>query len=403
MLLLSQNIGLYQFEEMMLTFNTVWHIDQKPYQSYKDISGRFVSEFGMHAFPVERTVNQNYFTGTTQAHAKHPQSELVDCRNKGHGAETRLARYLAENFRYDNNNLSNWIYSTQLLQSEAYSYAYKDWKRKFAGKGKEECAGALVWQLNDVYPTASWAIIDYYLRPRPAAYTIRRACANVSVGIQRTPTSRWINEDAPDKSRVPGFEIFAHNMLSHDQKCALMIEAYDFHTGTWTTLDERDQKRHVTLQAGYNTEIASLPSQQSWSENSLVILQATIVDIESETPLARHVSWPEPYRYLYWPKDTKVDISIDSSKVTRIDSIGDILESSLAGEWADTVTICSNQPIKGAWLEPVYDGTEKIDAPEPLWEDNMLDLMPGQPLKIGVNGLNSRKVKVRFLYDWELQ
>ena len=29
---------------------------------------------------------------------RHPKSSAMDCHNKGHGAETRIARYLAENF-----------------------------------------------------------------------------------------------------------------------------------------------------------------------------------------------------------------------------------------------------------------------------------------------------------------
>jgi len=36
------------------------------------------------------------------------------------------------------------------------------------------------------------------------------------------------------------------------------------------------------------------------------------------------------------------------------------------------------------------------------WEDNMLDLMPGETLSVGIKGLNGREIKRQFLNDWEL-
>lgn len=366
---------------------TVWHADQKPYQEYKNISGRFMSEFGMHAFPVERTVSDTYFGSSDAQELRHPQSERVDCRNKGHGAETRLARYLAENFRYDTNNLSNWIYSTQLLQSEAYGYAYRDLKRKFAGKGKEECAGALVWQFNDVYPTTSWAFVDYYLRPKPSFYTIRRTCAAITVGCSRNPPSRWINEDKPYKARTPSFEIFAHNTTTKDQYCVLEISAYDMKEQAWTSVGSENDKLAVVVKSGYNTELHSVPANPDWTDASLIVLQAKLVDGTTLQTLARFISWPEPFRYVRWPKSTKVDTTIQKSS---------------RDEWEDTVTINANQPIKGYWMQPVYDGSEKLDDGEPQWEDNMVDLMPGEKVEVGVNGLRGRPIKARFLYDWEL-
>lgn len=164
----------------------VWHLDQRSYQNYTDLSGRFISEFGMHGFPVNRTVN--YFPRGTPKSRQFPQSRVVDCYNKSTGVHMRIARYLAENFRFDIASLKNFGYSSQLMQSEAYSYALRDWKRMFTGPGDERCAGALIWQFNDIYPVTSWAFVDYFLRPKPAFYSIRRYFAPISVGIERTPT-----------------------------------------------------------------------------------------------------------------------------------------------------------------------------------------------------------------------
>ncbi|KAM6484874.1 glycoside hydrolase superfamily [Trichoderma sp. SZMC 28011] len=364
----------------------VWHLDQRSYQDYKDLSGRFISEFGMHGFPVNRTVN--YFLRGTPNSQQFPQSRVVDCHNKSTGAHMRIARYLAENFRFDIASLKNFGYSSQLMQSEAYSYALRDWKRMFNGPGDERCAGALIWQFNDIYPVTSWAFVDYFLRPKPAFYSIRRYFAPISVGIERTPKTRCPDPDEHQDSYIPSFEIFAHNTLTQHLVCVLILQAYDLKTSTWTQLEPLDASRVVTLRAGYNTELGDLGAQASWTEDSLVLLEASLVDIDSGEVLAREINWPEPFRYLVWPQDTKLTIRVEDEQ---------------GGVWENKVTIVSNQPLKGVWLEAIYDGTERDDEPEPLWEDNMVDLLPGQEISCRVKGLNGREVSARFLYDWEIK
>lgn len=97
----------------------------------------------MQGYPDIRTVNEF----AARPEDRHPQSRVIDCHNKGNGAETRIARYLAENFRYTQ-DLECFAYTSQLMQSEAYGYALRDWKRKFGGEGKEECAGLIIWQVS---------------------------------------------------------------------------------------------------------------------------------------------------------------------------------------------------------------------------------------------------------------
>ncbi|KAI0002669.1 glycoside hydrolase superfamily [Xylariaceae sp. FL0662B] len=368
---------------------SVWHHDQEPYQNYKSLAGRFVSEFGMHGFPVNRTV-QHLLRGTPKS-AHHPQSRVVDCHNKARGGHTRVARYLAENFRFDNSSLENYTYTTHLLQSEAYAYALRDWKRLFNGPGEERCAGALIWQLNDVYPGISWAFVDYFIRPKPAFYAIRREFAPISVGLERSPRSRWVDENAVRESDVPSFEIFGHNTTASEVKCTLVLRAYDFALGLWTNLAPEDATREVTLRAGYNTELGALGSHASWGNESLIVLEATLFDSLSGKRLARSVDWPEPFRYLQWPDDTRLWIRV--TELTNVDE----------GErWENEVTMKANQPLKGVWLEPKYDGFEKDEDPEPFWDDNMVDLMPGEELSVRVYGLKGRKVRARFLADWEV-
>lgn len=86
-----------------------------------------------------------------------------------------MGLYLIENIRYTF-DLESYIYATQFIQAQALSTAYSLWRREFRGHGKEYTAGALVWQLNDVYPCVSWSVVDYYRRPKPAVSLFLHFC-----------------------------------------------------------------------------------------------------------------------------------------------------------------------------------------------------------------------------------
>ena len=101
----------------------------------------------MHAFPDIRTVE--YFVPNIKD--RYPQSAVVDFHNKGRGAERRLGTYLSENFRVNWQDMEDFIYATQILQSEALGYALKFWRRAWRGAGAEECGGILIWQVSTYY------------------------------------------------------------------------------------------------------------------------------------------------------------------------------------------------------------------------------------------------------------
>ena len=75
-------------------------------------------------------------------------------------------------------DVRRYAFLTRLMQSEAVGLSYELWRRAWQGPKKEyvsrlswmvgifdgsQCAGVLVWQLNDCWPVTSWAIVDYFV------------------------------------------------------------------------------------------------------------------------------------------------------------------------------------------------------------------------------------------------
>lgn len=56
-----------------------------------------------------------------------------------------------------------------------------------------------------------------------------------------------------------------------------------------------------------------------------------------------------------------------------------------------TVTLSAQKPIKGLILD--------VDGEDVKWDDQAIDLVPGDPQTIQAIGLNGRTVKARFLGD----
>ena len=84
--------------------------------------------------------------------------------------------------------MPGYTYITQLMQAECLAAAYRVWRRNWKGRGKEYTSGALVWQLNDCWPCVSWAIADYYLRPKPAFFAISRELRPIVVSVSGSPS-----------------------------------------------------------------------------------------------------------------------------------------------------------------------------------------------------------------------
>ncbi len=140
----------------------VWH-GLKPFTDYRKYYFRFCSEFGFESFPGMKTVES--FTLPAD---RNIFSRVMESHQKNGAANGLILFYLSDYYLYPK-DFRALLYISQVLQAEAIRYGVEHWRRN-----RGRCMGAIYWQLNDCWPVASWASIDYYGRWKALHYAARR-------------------------------------------------------------------------------------------------------------------------------------------------------------------------------------------------------------------------------------
>ncbi|MHB0856774.1 MAG: glycoside hydrolase family 2 protein [Anaerolineae bacterium] len=141
---------------------TVWS-NWQDFDGYKKDTGRFLSEFGFQAMPNWKTV-----LSFTEPEDRSILSPVILGHNKMVEGTERLVRFLAGRVGFPK-DLQSFTYLTQFNQAEAIKTGVEHWRQH-----KYSTSGTLYWQLNDCWPVASWACLDYYKRKKGLYYYSRR-------------------------------------------------------------------------------------------------------------------------------------------------------------------------------------------------------------------------------------
>lgn len=149
----------------------VWH-GLKPFTDYRNYLFRYVSEFGFQSFPCMETIQ-----AFTLPEDRNVFSYVMEKHQRNASANGKIVSYLSQMYLYPR-DMELLVYASQLLQAQAMQYGVEHWRRNRDGK---HCMGAVVWQLNDCWPVASWASIDYFGRWKALHYYERRFFAPVLI------------------------------------------------------------------------------------------------------------------------------------------------------------------------------------------------------------------------------
>jgi beta-mannosidase len=141
----------------------VWHAEH-PFTAYYDNIGRYMSEYGFQSFPEWKTV-ESY----TEPQDLDIESEVMAAHQRSGIGNLRIRSYMQQHYQAPS-DFKNLLYVGQLLQAEGIKMAIEAHR-----SAMPYCMGSLYWQINDVWPVASWSSSDYFQRWKAVHYFVKKA------------------------------------------------------------------------------------------------------------------------------------------------------------------------------------------------------------------------------------
>ena len=140
----------------------VWHA-QAPASDYTLQFPRFMTEYGFQSFPEMRTI-----ATFAKPEDYDIRSTVMQAHQKNKGGNERILTYMLREYRQPK-DFASYVYLSQVQQAEIIKIGAEHLRRQ-----RPRTMGSLYWQLNDCWPVASWASIDYYGRWKALHYYARR-------------------------------------------------------------------------------------------------------------------------------------------------------------------------------------------------------------------------------------
>ncbi len=142
----------------------VWS-GSKPVERYLDSCPRFMSEYGLQAMPGLATI-----AAFAKPEDQMPESAVMRAHQKflsGDGNQ-RLLLYIRARYR-EPRDFADFVYLSQVMQADGITIAALHHRAC-----RPVTMGSLYWQLNDVWPGASWSSIDWFGRWKLLNFAARR-------------------------------------------------------------------------------------------------------------------------------------------------------------------------------------------------------------------------------------
>ena len=335
------------------------------------MGSRFVSEFGMAAYPHLSTTT----AAISDPKQQYPGSMFIDYHIRAGDHEQRMLTYVGENFRIKH-DLAGFTHLTQMVQANAMDVAYSSWRRDWGNPGARKSGGLLVWQLNDCWPTMSWAIVDCNLVKKPAFYAIKRALKPVAVGVSRV-FHPWTggHSDPRIAIRDTSYDVWVASSRTENIQGEVTIRFVSIETGD----DVAPRvKRSITVQQNATTEVIQKGAVDVKVDSNdatpfdhrnydpYVICASLSVDGEI---VSTHTAWPDPIKYLDF-SDRGVEVEVADTN--------------------DSITVRAKKPVHGWVFQERKDWVK--------FSDNGFDIIPGEEKTIHVGGFGLDRSDLKWTY-----
>lgn len=326
----------------------VWH-GEKPFTEYRKFFFRYASEFGFQSFPCLKSVEQ-----FTLPDDRNIFSRVMERHQRNQAANGKILSYLSQTFRYPN-SFDDLLYASQLMQAEAIRYGVEHWRRN-----RGRCMGAIIWQLNDIWPVASWASIDYYGRWKALHYAAKRFFAPVMISAEEEgelSQNPKINEYHP----APLEKSFRLNVCNETLRDVTGEVVWALRTPDGAIV--RQNQQTLTIPAMSAKWLDKLDCADASLTGHYVSFAFVVDDVALSEGTCIFCA-PKHFEFV----DPRLTVE------TR----------------GDTLVVTSHAYAKQVWLE-----SEDADL---LLDDNAFDMNPGTKVVRVVRG-SAEKVRVRSVWD----
>ncbi len=247
----------------------VWH-GQHPFSDFRKYRARFMSEYGFQSFPEYSTVKK--YAPLTED--QNIESEVMMAHQRSGIGNLRIRQYMESDYQVPE-DFEQLLYVGQLLQADAIRTAIESHRGDMPF-----CMGSLYWQLNDVWPVASWSSIDYFGRWKALHYAVREAFKPAALLVTHNDSTVNINIVSD---------------LSWNRLVTLEVKIRDFSGNSlWTgSYDHEMTSRCIT----HSLSIPISDVISKWDRTSIV-LETRLIDEGSVIDM--------DYHYLVLPKDLKL-------------------------------------------------------------------------------------------------
>ena len=307
----------------------VWGNPAHPVTKYLEITPRFMSEYGLQAWPVQRTIDA--FARRSEQGIASPVIEAHQKFLAGKGNE-RLMKYVKDEFN-EPREFAQFAYLSQVAQAEGIELAalHHRASRPFT-------MGSLYWQLNDVWPGASWSSVDWFGRWKALQFHARRFYAPVAVAALRNAQGVTAVSLLNDRTRPVRGELRLR-VMSLDGKLL------------------RDERKPVELAPLSAAKVADYPDADLLGQADPASTVAVFELKPEGEPTSRRVVYFKAAKDLRWPE-------AGLRAALRADGKGYVLELRAAAL------------ARGVWVD-----FGDLDAEV---SDNALTLLPGESLTLRV-------------------
>jgi beta-mannosidase len=207
------------------------------------------------------------------------------------------------------------------------------------------------------------SFVDYTFKPKASYYAIKREIAPIGLGLERYDNKRA--------------EVWVVNGKTKAVASTLSLTAFRISTGQ--KLYEHESV--VQAPANQSTTLSSWDFDATVPHDDIVV-SARLVD-DKKSVIARASNWPQPLRFLPYPAVNPM-VSVKLEK---------------AGGYIQKIVVTSQKPVKGVHVVP----EALADEESAVFDDNMVDVVPGDAYVISVKGLKEgATLLVRFMGDREI-